>query len=308
MTQSLPRKLTDTFFYSNIFAGICAVALCIETSVQHRLKLNGIHFYTLIFFGTAYYYTFLYLKGVPVNDLNERVTWYKIKQSVLKKTQNIILIFLCADALFFVWKYSHSFASLNSQQYGLILLFPIVALTYTYNVLPFPHIKKLRRIGWLKPFIIGFVWSGFVTVYPIIFYQIQVGSQASVFSFPSGLLWLKNLMFIATLCIIFDIKDYEEDKSHKLKTFAVQFGVQNTIRFIIIPLVLIGILSFLRFSVPRGISAAGIVINTIPYILLIVSAYSLVNKKRSIIHYLSTIDGLMIVKAACGIAGVLLIK
>lgn len=308
MNQSIPKKLTDTFFYGNLFAGLCAVALCIETNMQHALKLNGIHFYTIIFFGTVYYYTFLYLKGVPVNDLNERVVWYKVNPLVLKKTQNIILIFLVADVFFFIWKYKESFATLNSIKYGQIILFPLIALTYTYNLLPFPNMKKLRRIGWLKPFVIGFVWSGFVTVYPIIFYQIQIGSHAEIFALPSGWLWLKNFMFISTLCIMFDIKDYEEDKVNGLKTFAVQFGASNTIRFIIIPLVLIGIFSFLRFTIHQGFPVLRIAINFIPYILLLISAYTLLHKKRSIIYYLSVIDGLMIVKAICGIAGVLLLK
>lgn len=308
MNQSIPKKLTDTFFYGNLFAGLCAMALCIETNMQHALKLNGIHFYTIIFFGTVYYYTFLYLKGVPVNDLNERVVWYKVNPLVLKKTQNIILIFLVADVFFFIWKYKESFATLNSIKYGQIILFPLIALTYTYNLLPFPNMKKLRRIGWLKPFVIGFVWSGFVTVYPIIFYQIQIGSHAEIFALPSGWLWLKNFMFISTLCIMFDIKDYEEDKVNGLKTFAVQFGASNTIRFIIIPLVLIGIFSFLRFTIHQGFPFLRIAINFIPYILLLISAYTLLHKKRSIIYYLSVIDGLMIVKAICGIAGVLLLK
>ncbi len=307
MRQSILKKLTDIFFYGNLFAGICAVSLCIETTVQHGLRLNGLHFYTLIFFGTVYYYTFLYVNGVPVENLNDRVVWYKIKLSVLKKTQNIILLFLIADILFFVGKYFDSFKTLNGPKYGLILVFPLIALTYTFNILPFPNIKKLRRIGWLKPFIIGFVWSGFVSVYPIIFYQIQVGSHAEVFSFPSGWLWLKNMMFISTLCIMFDLKDYKEDKEQGLKTFAVQFGIQNTIRFIIIPLVLVGLFAFYMFTIKHHFPVSRIIINSIPYLLLLISAYSL-KKQRSIIYYLSVIDGLMIVKAICGIAGVMLLK
>lgn len=307
MQQSILKKLIDIFFYSNLFAGLCAVFLCIETSVQHGLALNGIHFYSIIFFGTVYYYTYLYVNGVPVENLNERVVWYKIKLSVLKKTQNIILLFLLADAILFIGKYYNSFKLLSSNKYGLILIFPIIALTYTFNILPFPNVKKLRRIGWLKPFVIGFVWSGFVSVYPIIFYQIQVGSHNAVFSFPSGWLWLKNMMFISTLCIMFDLKDYKEDKEQGLKTFAVQFGIQNTIRFIIVPLILVGLFSFYMFTIKHNFPLVRIAINSIPYLLLIISAYSL-TKKRSIIYYLSVIDGLMIVKAICGIAGVLLLK
>jgi 4-hydroxybenzoate polyprenyltransferase len=308
MKQSILKKLTDIFFYGNIFAGLCAVALCIETSALHQLKLNGIHFYTIIFFGTVYFYTFLYLKGVPVNDLNERVTWYRIKYSVLKKTQNMILIFLVADMLFFIWKYHESFALLNSHKLTLIVLFPLIALIYTYNVMPFPNIKKLRRIGWLKPFVMGFVWSGVVTVYPIIFYQIQVGSQMNVFSLPSGLLWLQNFLFIATLSILFDIKDYNDDKNNNAKTFPVQLGINKTILFVIVPITAIGFAAFWRFSTQHHFPVSNIFINAVPYGLLFISLFSIIKKTRGVIYCLLVIDGLVIAKAICGITGMLLLK
>lgn len=176
------KKLTDIFFYGNFFAGLCAVMLCIETNMQHGFALNGIHFYTIIFLGTAWYYTYTYVKNLPNELLDDRIIWYKKNTSSLKQTQNILLIFLIADIVFFVIKYEASFIKMASIQYGQIFLFPLVALTYTFNLLPFPEIKKLRRIGWLKPFIVGFVWSGFVSVYPIIFYQIQTNIGNEIFA------------------------------------------------------------------------------------------------------------------------------
>ncbi len=302
------EKITDTFFFGNFFVGICAVALCIETNAQHGLALNGVAFYTLIFLGTAYYYTFLYTKETPDHVVNERVIWYQQNKSILKITQNIILLILFIDLAYFTNRYFNSITQLNGIKIGQIFIFPAIALTYTFNLLPFPEIKKLRRVGWLKPFAIGFVWSGIVSVYPIIFYQIQVGSHAPFFALPSGLLWLKNFMFVSTLCIMFDLKDYEFDKQEGLKTYAVQLGISKTISFIIIPLVCIGIFTFLKFhaSIPASNTPA-IILNLVPYLLLLIAAFSL-RKHKSIIYYLFLIDGLMIVKAICGISAVLLIK
>jgi hypothetical protein len=109
-----------------------------------------------------------------------------------------------------------------------MLLFPIVALTYTFNLLPFPEIKKLRRIGWLKPFIIGFVWSGIVSVYPIIFYQLQIGSVQDFFALPSGWLWLKTsclfLRFVS--CLILKIMRTIKLKILKLSLYNWVFKEQ----------------------------------------------------------------------------------
>ncbi|MCC6634342.1 MAG: hypothetical protein IT251_02420 [Chitinophagaceae bacterium] len=302
------KKLTDIFFYGNFFAGLCAVMLCIETNMQHGFALNGIHFYTIIFLGTAWYYTYTYVKNLPNELLDDRIIWYKKNTSSLKQTQNILLIFLIADIVFFVIKYEASFIKMASIQYGQIFLFPLVALTYTFNLLPFPEIKKLRRIGWLKPFIVGFVWSGFVSVYPIIFYQIQTNIGNEIFAMPSGLLWLKNFMFISTLCVMFDLKDFEIDKKDGLKTFAVQFGVSNTIKYIIIPLVIICIAAFIIFVEQNHFPYQRILLNIIPYLFLILISFALLKKKRKIIYYLFVIDGLMILKAICGILGMLIIK
>jgi 4-hydroxybenzoate polyprenyltransferase len=303
------KKLIHTFFFGNFFYGLCAVMLSIETNMQHQLALNGLHFYTIIFLGTIWYYNYSYLKHIPNKFDNERTLWYKKHEATLLPFQNIILFFLIADIAFFVWEYKEAFAAMNSMQYGQILLFPVIALTYTFNLLPFPEIRKLRRIGWLKPFVIGFVWSGLVSVYPVIFYQLQTNHvHAEVFAMPSGLLWLKNFMFISTLCIMFDIKDYDEDKEAGIKTFSVQLGIKKTILFIIIPLVIIGILAFILFVEKNNFPYQRILANAIPYILLIITAYSLLYKKRKIIYYLFVIDGLMIVKAICGIAGMILIK
>lgn len=304
MSNSITNKIFNTFFYGNFFAAICAVALCIETNVQHKIALNGFHFYTIIFLGTAYYYTFLYLKEIPNQDLNERVLWYKKNRSILILSQKILLALLLISFVLFIYRYFDAFVNLNSVKYGQMILFPIIALTYTFNILPFPEIKKLRRIGWLKPFIIGFVWSGVVSVYPIIFYQLQVGSNQPFFALPSGWLLLKNFMFISTLCIMFDVKDYEHDKQEDIKTFAVQLGIQKTISFIIIPLIIMGITAFILYNQQYKIqSVPSAIINLIPYLLLLITAYSL-RKKKSIIYYLSVIDGLMIVKAVCGIAAI----
>lgn len=302
------KKLTDIFFYGNFFAGLCAVMLCIETNMQHGFALNGIHFYTIIFLGTAWYYTYTYVKNLPNELLDDRIIWYKKNTSSLKQTQNILLIFLIADIVFFVIKYEASFIKMASIQYGQIFLFPLAALTYTFNLLPFPEIKKLRRIGWLKPFIVGFVWSGFVSVYPIIFYQIQTNIGNEIFAMPSGLLWLKNFMFISTLCVMFDLKDFEIDKKDGLKTFAVQFGVSNTIKYIIIPLVIICIAAFIIFVEQNHFPYQRILLNIIPYLFLILISFALLKKKRKIIYYLFVIDGLMILKAICGILGMLIIK
>lgn len=301
------KRLADTFFYGNFFVGLCAVALCIETNVQHRYPLNDVLFYCMAGLAVTWYYTSLYITDIPAVDLNERVTWYRRNQRVMLVVQRLTLLLLVVISIAYVIKHAKGFAGLGVVHYVQLSLFPLVALAYTYHLIPFLNVKKLRRIGWLKPFIIGFVWSGIVSVYPVFCLQIESHQTGHFFHLPSFWLWLKNLMFISTLCIMFDIKDYESDREHQLKTYAVQFGINNTIRYIIIPLVLAGMTSFFMFTVSHHFPAERILLNAIPYILLLICSYTL-HKKHSIIYYLFVIDGLMIIKAIFGTASILLLK
>jgi 4-hydroxybenzoate polyprenyltransferase len=179
-----------------------------------------------------------------------------------------------------------------------MMAFPIVAaLYYGINHRRFARFK-LRNIGWLKPFIIGFVWAGLVNIYPILFYNIE--NELNYVPDAVGLfLFIKNFMFITVLCIMFDIKDYAADHNRQLKTFVVRVGLRNTIFMILIPLCLAGLGSFIVYALKRDFSDQKIILNVIPFLLLIMVAYSL-HRRKSIFYYLIVIDGLMLVKALCG--------
>ena len=187
-------------------------------------------------------------------------------------------------------------------QWALILIFPLVAIFY-YGLNTRLGKYNIRSIGWLKPFTIGFIWAGLVTVYPVIFYDLIHKSNYSLN--PIGIfLFIKNFMFVSVLCIMFDIKDYAMDYNAQLKTFVVKIGLRRTIFQIIIPLCIIGLASFLFYGIQRNFHWMKLLLNVIPFILLIVVAYSLHNR-RSVLYYLIIIDGLMLVKAICGSLGMI---
>ncbi len=111
-------------------------------------------------------------------------------------------------------------------------------------------------------------------------------------------------MFISVLSIMFDIKDYAKDYNFELKTFVVKFGLRKTIFFILIPLLLLGWVSFVTYGLLNGFSFMRIFLNTLPFLVCTVVALEL-QKRKSIYFYLIIIDGLMLVKAFCGSLAVL---
>ena len=209
-------------------------------------------------------------------------------------------------AVYLLQKNGYALWPLPVSYWSVVLIFPLVAALYYGSTAPSTAAHSLRNQGWLKPFVIGFVWAGMVTVYPVIFFRIE-SRTAWQPDITSLLLFIKNFMYITMLCIMFDIKDYAADHNQQLKTFVVTYGLRKTIFYILIPLTAVGLGTFLIFATLRQFPFLRIVINTIPFVLLIIVAYSM-HRRKSILYYLAIIDGLMLAKAICGIAEMILIK
>jgi 4-hydroxybenzoate polyprenyltransferase len=106
---------------------------------------------------------------------------------------------------------------------------------------------------------------------------------------------------------MFDIKDYDDDANRELKTFAVRFGLNKTISLVLVPLLLIGFMAFIIFAVYNHFGYLPVLINLVPFICLLMVAYSL-HRPREILYYLIIIDGLLLVKALCGILSTIVSK
>lgn len=95
------------------------------------------------------------------------------------------------------------------------------------------------------------------------------------------------------------IKDYASDYIRRLKTVVVKIGLRKTIFHILIPISLLGLLSFIYYAISYQFHTGKLLLNPIPFILLIITTFSLC-RRRSLMYYLVIVDGLMLVKGVCG--------
>lgn len=292
--MNVVTTIRNHIFYGNYFYGLCAVALSVEASLQQHFRLNSIVYYLLIFSSTVYYYTRAYLPKGHGMAFNPRDEWYLLRESMVLYSQRLFLVVVSVFILAVLWKY-YSLGHVPALSNMLLaIIFPLAGLLY-YGL---RGGRSLRSVGWLKPFVIGFVWAGIVTVYPILDIHFQEGTIYSP-SLLGSLLFLKNFMFVTVLCIMFDIKDYAADSQLRLHTFVVQLGLRKTIFYLIIPLCLLGFGTFIAYGATHHFSYARLLLNTLPFVLLVAVAYSLY-RRRQVIFYLVIVDGLMLVKATCG--------
>jgi hypothetical protein len=286
-------------FFGNYFYGLCAIALAVEATVQQHFTLNHPFFYFLLFIATVLYYTRAYISDSTTDiTSNVRAKWYSQNKKLVIVTQVILGVVFIVYTIFYLQLIGANLLKSTPLEWFLYLIFPIVAIAYymfeNKALSPF----SLRNIGWLKPFLIGLIWAGLTTVYPILAKGLEDGHNF-IITERLILLTLKNTMYVGLLCIMFDFKDYLIDYQQKLNTFIVRLGLRKTVFTILFPLILLGLSTFIIYALSQDFSFGKILLNTIPFVLLVMVALSLLRRK-SIFYYLIVVDGLMLVKGICG--------
>ena len=293
-------KIIKFIFFGNYFVGILGIMLSLETDIQLRMPFNSVLYYVLLFSVIVMYYTYAYSKPLQTHSsANPRSVWYIQHEVFVKYSQWFFLaVSIATGSLLFIRCDSNLLYL--PLQYWLIVLAMLLSAIFYYGLLPYSFFKlNLRNTGWIKAFVIGFVWSCSVSLLPIIVLQLEHGYKYTGHILATGL-FIKNWMFCTVNAIMFDMKDYEDDSNYDLKTFVVRFGVERTIFFVLFPLCLIGMLSMLFFWHYRHFTFPSAFFNLLPFLLLLMVTYSMLRAKK-ILYYLVIIDGLILVKAVCGI-------
>ena len=295
-------KIIRFIFFGNYFIGILAVALTIESTVQLKVPFNSLAYYALIFCAPVVYYTYAYMGATHfTTSSNPRTAWYIKHQKFIRGSQILLTL---GSIILFLYLFASNFSNILHLPlpYWIIVFIILIAATLYYGLLPAYFFNlNLRNTGWLKPLIIGFIWACTANILPLILLKIESGKD-----FPRSDLWvwlfLKNWMFCMVNAILFDIKDYAIDANLELKTFVVRIGIRRTIYYILLPLLCIGMISLFIFAHIKQFPAIQVGFNLIPFILTIMISFSMHTRKR-ILYYLIVIDGLILVKAICGIVG-----
>lgn len=283
------------FFYGNWFIGLCAVALGVEAAMQQQVPLNGPWYHAIVFLACVAFYNHAYRDLARTGAGDDRARWYALHGHQQRTVQFVILGVLCIALLWSWVRFQGRPLHMDAHHLLTLLVFPFVGFAY-YGI----RGASLRRIGWLKPFALGFVWAGLVTVYPVLLQAALHGSALPDLGLTARL-FLKNLMFIAVLAVLFDIKDHASDHRNAVKTIVVQRGLRTTLFRIVLPLTLLGVTSFLFYGATHGFSPMKLVLNTVPFGALLAAIHAL-RKRRTVLYYLAVVDGLMLLKAMCGIA------
>ncbi|MDD3773607.1 MAG: hypothetical protein PHC38_13265 [Weeksellaceae bacterium] len=213
MKNFIQKYLIET----NIWVAFCFTALL----AFFQLSLYKINFYVLgiAFFGTLSVYNFTRVKEIK--------QYWKIPEN--QKLQVFLTYFGLILTLIFLFLRGFE---LKTFLYLSVLGF----ISFCYS-LPFESLG-LRGIPFLKLFLIAFVWTGSsVGLLLIVHHEIVY--------YPN--LLVSVFLFVAGICIPFDIRDSQTDES-ELKTIPQLIGLKKAKLLAIICLILSGLFFYFEFK------------------------------------------------------------
>mgnify|MGYP000966727474 CR=1 FL=1 len=99
------RRLLHTIFFGNIFYGMAAVLLALETAAKLYLQPLPYQFYVLLGLGTIFFYTESYSFDPAPQPGNLRAGWIYRHKAVLMAGQWIMAIASIMLAAWLAWMY-----------------------------------------------------------------------------------------------------------------------------------------------------------------------------------------------------------
>ncbi len=193
-------KIIDFIGYSNIFIALCAASL---TAWSQKCFLHKVSwpFIYITFSATFLLYNAqrMYLSFFQ-NKLHSPASWrYKNKYGI------VLLMIISLVGLYPIMGISHE----------TIFVYFISFFLGLFYFLPF---SNLRAIPFVKSFTVGLVWVLVCVIAPLEEYPWET---------PKVFFCLTQLFLISALCVLFNIRDTEEDRKSGTHSIPVLFGIKK---------------------------------------------------------------------------------
>jgi 4-hydroxybenzoate polyprenyltransferase len=269
------KKLLEFILFTSIFVAGCAVAFCMETNILLGVPLNNFSFYAFVFGATIVQYNLHYIvKKVAAKD-SARLRWSL-------RNKNIHLILLIAGSFLILF----SLFSFHLEHFFILFVLGCISFLYSFPFLPFAKKKRIKDYGFLKITTLALLWTLVTVWFPVSGHAYETGLFIFVF--------IKRLLFMFILCLLFDMRDIEVDNSEDIKTLAVVLGQKKsyTLSYLLLfVFVLLSIAQYfyfpqMRFLIPMILSAAAAFVTI-----------EITKKSNSDFVYLAGIDGMMLLQA-----------
>jgi 4-hydroxybenzoate polyprenyltransferase len=260
------KKIIDLIVYSNFFIAFCVALFTWQTLIIFpvsdeeapvRIIINFISTFVLYNLQRLYY-------SAKLTD--DKYSWYNANRRLVFT----LIILLLGISFNFMW---HFFAN---HKMALVAYAVLSLLSLLYFLPPF----QLRRFGVLKPFLIALVFVFIGIAMPIDF----------LISNNSLLYIAGQFAFITALCVLFDIRDVENDKKNNTNTFPVKYGEVKTKIFV-------GLLLLIYLGFSLAIKNNALLVSSLITFIISAALTFFANSKKHNLYYAVLVDGTIILQA-----------
>jgi 4-hydroxybenzoate polyprenyltransferase len=270
--MSFARTFSRFFIYSNLFIALCAAVMVCQTYELLLHTLPDIYFIAFVFSASLCSYSFhWYLTPSDIKITSPRTKWLYSHKNV----HAILFVIGVAGVVV------SGFFLLDHWQW--LVLSAFVTFLYSAPKIPHPYFTALRKVALAKTIFLAFVWMYVTTLLPLLMSDQPWRMDFSLFS-------ATRFFLIYAICILFDYRDKEYDKSIGIRSLITWLSDKNITRLFILSLSLFAIFTVGLFQ--YGYSYNVIILLLIPGVIT-AGLYRYAKRNFSDILYYFVLDGLM---------------
>ena len=264
----LKNKFTYSLVYGNIFISIAGLSQVLLTTLLFSIPINErtVSYMAFVLLSTFLQYNmqrgYNFLEKHPENERNEWLLKNKKILLIALGISLVSLLFLCN------W--------LSWTSIGIMVGAELISTFYYLKPL------QLRKFGFVKPFIISLIWVVSCAIVPFI--------ENDLINTNSLLFCLAQFFLIASLCVLFDIKDKIIDFNEGVNTYANTYGTKIT------KLIAFSLSLSYFITMNYVINATNFIVLNSIYFLVLNTIILISNDNRDSFFYYLIVDGLLIIQ------------
>ena len=269
------RRVFYFFVFSNLFIATCAALMVYQTC--HLLLKTGpdIAFTCFVFFATICSYSFHWYLTPSTLEASPRITW--------------LISYRYIHTVFFIIGLAGAIVagSFVLPHWPWLVLAAVTTFLYSAPKIPHPWFKKLRKIAVGKTIFLAMTWMYVTTLLPLLISDHPWRTEFTLFA-------ISRFFLIYAICVLFDYRDREYDKSIGIRSLITWMGERAIgLLFVLSLLVFAGATAGMLFS---GFSPLIVFILLIPGLITGGLYRYAINHSHDLLYYF-ILDGLMALSA-----------
>ncbi len=267
------KSIFNFFVFSSFYIALCAVVMVYQLQyIFPAIEIPQV-FYVFVFFSTVCSYNFHWWLTTHSATASERLNW-----AVKNKWLHLVLYFIGLIGAGFSFFYLR-------QHWFWIAFGAFVTFLYSAPKIPQKIFIGLRRIAIGKTIFLAFVWMYVTTVLPLLI---------SDSPWQPGFIWLSCSRFflIYAICILFDYRDREDDKSDGIRSMITYFNERGINNLFALSILMFTVFTTLLYTSNIGVGLLETLLLLLPGG-IVVAIYQYAKTHFSDYLYYFVLDGLM---------------